>query len=174
MEIEQKERERIEADIDAYIKDLWHDVHSPNNNSPKIVEAITHFRAGKQSEHLHLQKEVIQPMQSVMIAAAEEIQRCWPTHCDAEGYGPTNLMHRLEKGIPSQYGYTAGAFAKLEAEIKALREAAQNLMTAIEQRSFFQEGYRNGSSSISEVIVAGDVEVKAYEAMGKLLTKNEG
>ena len=61
MKIEQKERERIEADIDAYIKDLWHDVHSPNNNSPKIVEAITHFRAGKQSEHLHFQKEVIQP-----------------------------------------------------------------------------------------------------------------
>jgi hypothetical protein len=99
MEIEQKERERIEADIDAYIKDLWHDVHSPNNNSPKIVEAITHFRAGKQSEHLHFQKEVIQPMKSVMIAAAEEIMRVWPAHCDDEGYGPTNLMHRLEKGI---------------------------------------------------------------------------
>jgi hypothetical protein len=63
---------------------------------------------------------------------------------------------------------------KLEAEIKALREAAQNLVTAIEQRSFFQEGYRNGSASISEVMAAGDVEVKAYEAMGKLLTKNEG
>ena len=130
MEIEQKERERIEADIDAYIKDLWHDVHSPNNNSPKIVEAITHFRAGKQSEHLHFQKEVIQPK---------------------------------DKRI-----------SELEAEIKALREAAQNLVTAIEQRSFFQEGYRNGSASISEVMAAGDVEVKAYEAMGKLLTKNEG
>jgi len=63
---------------------------------------------------------------------------------------------------------------KLEAEVKALREAAQNLVTAIEQRSFFQEGYRNGSASISEVMAAGDVEVKAYEAMGKLLTKNEG
>jgi uncharacterized Fe-S cluster-containing radical SAM superfamily enzyme len=144
MEIEQKERERIEADIDAYIKDLWHDVHSPNNNSPKIVEAITHFRAGKQSEHLHLQKEVIQPLRKSL----EDEQ--------------ATAQHWLTE------------YKKLEAEIKALREAAQNLVTAIEQRSFFQEGYRNGSASISEVMAAGDVEVKAYEAMGKLLTKNEG
>jgi len=66
MEIEQKERERIEADVDAYIKKLWHDVNSPNTKSPKIVEAIAHFRAGKQSEHLYLQKEVIQPLRDTI------------------------------------------------------------------------------------------------------------
>ena len=52
-------------------------------------------------------------LKTVMVAAAEEIHQHWDAHCDAEGYGPTNLMRRLEKGIPSQYGYTAGAFAEL-------------------------------------------------------------
>ena len=52
---------------------------------------------------------------SVMIAAAEEIAEHWDAHCDEEGYGPANLMHRLEKGIPAQYGYKAGDFAELQA-----------------------------------------------------------
>lgn len=55
-------------------------------------------------------------LRSVMIAAAEEIQAHWPAHCDAEGYGPANLMRRLEDGIPSQYAYTAGDFERLRAE----------------------------------------------------------
>lgn len=54
-------------------------------------------------------------LRTVMIAAAEEIHAHWAAHCDAEGYGPVNLMHRLEEGIPSEYGYTAGAFAALKA-----------------------------------------------------------
>jgi len=54
-------------------------------------------------------------LRTVMIAAAEEIHAHWDAHCDAEGYGPANLMHRLEEGIPSEYGYTAGAFAALKA-----------------------------------------------------------
>lgn len=62
-------------------------------------------------------------LKTVMIAAAEEIAAHWDAHCDAEGYGPANLMHRLEQGIPSEYGYTAGAFAKLKAENDALRAA---------------------------------------------------
>lgn len=56
--------------------------------------------------------EEIANLKTVMIAAAEEIQAHWQAHCDAEGYGPANLMHRLEKGIPAQYGYTAGAFMR--------------------------------------------------------------
>lgn len=62
-------------------------------------------------------------LRSVMIAAAEEIQAHWPAHCDAEGYGPANLMRRLEDGIPSQYAYTAGDFERLRAEAEALRKA---------------------------------------------------
>ena len=59
-------------------------------------------------------------LRTVMIAAAEEIQAHWAAHCDAEGYGPANLMRRLEDGIPAEYGYTAGAFARLTAERDAI------------------------------------------------------
>ena len=58
----------------------------------------------------------IASLKTVMIAAAEEISEHWNAHCDAEGYGPQNLLRRLEEGIPSEYGYTAGAFAALRAE----------------------------------------------------------
>lgn len=54
-------------------------------------------------------------LRTVMIASAEEIAAHWDAHCDAEGYGPQNLQRRLEEGIPSKYGYTAGAFAALRA-----------------------------------------------------------
>lgn len=64
-------------------------------------------------------------LRSVMIAAAEEIQAHWPAHCDAEGYGPANLMRRLEDGIPSQYAYTAGDFERLRAEFRLPRSAAR-------------------------------------------------
>lgn len=64
----------------------------------------------------------IENLKSVMIAAAEEIQAHWQAHCDKEGYGPVNLMHRLEKGIPSSYAYKAGDFAKLQAQLEAAQE----------------------------------------------------
>lgn len=64
-------------------------------------------------------------LKTVMIAAAEEIHAHWEAHCDAEGYGPANLMRRLEEGIPSRYGYTAGAFAQLKAERDAARADAR-------------------------------------------------
>jgi len=132
MEIEQKERERIARSY--YDSGILRDA---------FVDSVIWAKGGE-AEHLHLQKEVIQPLRKSL----EDEQ--------------ATAQHWLTE------------YKKLEAEIKALREAAQNLVTAIEQRSFFQEGYRNGSASISEVMAAGDVEVKAYEAMGKLLTKNEG
>lgn len=68
----------------------------------------------------------IAALKTVMIAAAEEIAAHWQAHCDAEGYGPQNLLRRLEEGIPSEYGYTAGAFAALTAERDALRAALSN------------------------------------------------
>lgn len=67
--------------------------------------------------------DTIERLRSVMVAAAEEIAAHWDAHCDAEGYGPANLQRRLEEGIPSQYGYTAGAFAELKAENDRLRAA---------------------------------------------------
>lgn len=67
-------------------------------------------------------------LRSVMVAAAEEIQEHWEAHCDAEGYGPANLMRRLEEGIPAEYGYTAGAFAYSIERIKRLEAALRELV----------------------------------------------
>ena len=69
---------------------------------------------------LHAENE---KLKTVMVAAAEEISAHWDAHCDDEGYGPANLMHRLERGIPSQYGYTAGEFERLRALNAELVEA---------------------------------------------------
>jgi len=74
------------------------------------------------AENVKLTKYV-QNYCTVMVAAAEEIAEHWDAHCDKEGYGPSNLMYRLENGIPGEYGYTAGAFANLKAERDRLREA---------------------------------------------------
>lgn len=67
-------------------------------------------------------------LKTVMIAAAEEIHEHWDAHCDAEGYGPANLMRRLEDGIPSEYGYTAGSFNTLRAENAELLAALRRLL----------------------------------------------
>ena len=69
-------------------------------------------------------------LRTVMIAAAEEIAAHWEAHCDSKGYGPQNLLRRLEEGIPSEYGYTAGAFAELKSRADAL-EAALRKSTSL-------------------------------------------
>ncbi len=45
----------------------------------------------------------IKGLKQVMLAAYDEILEHWNAHCDAEGYGPANLMHRLKEGIPTNY-----------------------------------------------------------------------
>lgn len=75
-----------------------------------------------------------------MIAAAEEISAHWEAHCDDEGYGPANLMHRLEKGIPTEYAYTAGDFARLKDENEALRKDAERLEFLLRKVCFTGNG----------------------------------
>ena len=62
----------------------------------------------------------ISDLHTTMMAAAVEIQEHWAAHCDEDGYGPNNLMYRLENGIAAQYGYTAQALVQLKAERDAL------------------------------------------------------
>jgi hypothetical protein len=55
-------------------------------------------------------------------AAAEEIEAFWSAHCDADGYGPVNLVRRL-RGKPQNYGTpmeVAVAKAKDEERKRAL------------------------------------------------------
>lgn len=78
----------------------------------KFLDNLTCTVAAAELRRLH---EENARLKTVMVAAAEEIAAHWDAHCDEEGYGPANLMHRLEKGIPAQYGYKAGDFARLQA-----------------------------------------------------------
>jgi uncharacterized coiled-coil protein SlyX len=57
---------------------------------------------------------------TVMMAAAVEIQEHWDAHCDAEGYGPANLVRRLENGYPEQYGYDAQTMVRQDKRIAEL------------------------------------------------------
>jgi len=82
----------------------------------------------------------IAKLKTVMVAAAEEIQAHWEAHCDAEGYGPANLMRRLEEGIPSQYGYTAGAFEQLRERVRVLEDALRGMVIANERHSLLRVG----------------------------------
>lgn len=69
----------------------------------------------------------VSDLHTTMMAAAVEIQEHWDAHCDAEGYGPANLMHRLERGIASQYGYNAETVVCMEAQ----RDAALAELAAL-------------------------------------------
>jgi hypothetical protein len=93
------------ADTDALVRELRR-VGRVRRGLPMCEAADTIERLTRENAAL----------KTVMAAAAEEIHAHWQAHCDAEGYGPQNLMRRLEEGIPSEYGYTAGAFAELKRE----------------------------------------------------------
>jgi len=77
-------------------------------------------------------KEDIEKLHSVMMAAAVEITSHWDAHCDAEGYGPVNLVRRLEKGYPAQYGYDSQSLIRVEKE----RDALKAELAALTQQSF--------------------------------------
>ena len=63
----------------------------------------------------------IKNLKTVMMAAAVEISEHWDAHCDEEGYGPANLVRRLENGYPEQYGYDAQTVVRLDKERNALK-----------------------------------------------------
>lgn len=66
--------------------------------------------------------------QSMLIAAAEEIGEHWSAHCDAEGYGPANLMRRIEDGLQTLYpGYTMGEFKRLNDRVAELEKEVRRI-----------------------------------------------
>ena len=70
-------------------------------------------------------------LKSTMIAAAEEIALHWDAHCEEDGYGPSNLIQRLEKGIPAKYSYSAGDFVRLESAVVQLSEYVESLVAQL-------------------------------------------
>lgn len=74
---------------------------------------------------LKLEAEIAE-LHTTMMAAAVEIQEQWEHHCDAEGYGPANLMHRLERGIAAKYGYDAKTMVRMDKRIEELEAELLN------------------------------------------------
>lgn len=111
---------------------------------PKYPDWVTHIpspwhppsqevrKAAAELQRLHKENE---RLRTVMVAAAEEISAHWEAHCDADGYGPANLMRRLERGIASEYGYTAGAFGRLSKLNQKLLEALEGLVAYVDERA---------------------------------------
>ena len=70
-------------------------------------------------------------LHTVMMAAAVEITEHWGAHCDSEGYGPSNLVRRLENGYPSQYGYDADTVVRQDKRIADLEKSNAVLLEAL-------------------------------------------
>lgn len=79
-------------------------------------------------------------LHATMFAAAVEIQAHWDAHCDAEGYGPSHLMHRLERGIASRYSYDAKTLQRVETERDQLREEVERLNPNAERWEWTADG----------------------------------
>jgi hypothetical protein len=105
----------------AKLRDFVFDSKTIGHPTQSIFEAVM-------DKFISLHEE-IENLQSVMVAAAEEIKEHWPAHCDEDGYGPANLMHRLEKGIAANYpGYKPGAFNELREENERLKEGLKAML----------------------------------------------
>lgn len=61
-----------------------------------------------QGEITHLLQENMR-LRTVMMAAHDEITEHWEAHCDAEGFGPQNLVRHLKEGT----GFYPGMIDKL-------------------------------------------------------------
>ena len=75
----------------------------------------------------------IKGLHTTMMAAAVEIQEHWDAHCDEDGYGPANLMRRLEHGIDGGYGYSAKTFAQMDDRIVALKARIAKQIEVVRQ-----------------------------------------
>ena len=90
-------------------------------------------------------KDDIEKLHSVMMAAAVEITSHWDAHCDAEGFGPVNLVRRLENGFPSRYGYDAQTLIRVEAQRDALASSDAALREELGNVKEGLEHYRNAA-----------------------------
>ena len=75
----------------------------------------------------------IEGLHTTMMAAAVEIQEHWGAHCDEDGYGPANLMRRLERRIDGGYGYSAKTVVQMDARIAALKARIKEQVKVMKQ-----------------------------------------
>ena len=151
-----------EPDMEDVPAELWGQniVHPALFSTAKVESYARACMAPLREENARLK--------TVMIAAAEEIHAHWDAHCDTEGYGPQNLQHRLEEGIPSEYGYTAGAFEEIRKRAESAEAELTHLKaqeTALQERVRELEAKRDSlSRALSEHIKAADERIDALGA----------
>lgn len=121
-------RERVQAEADAFFDWPTADKSSVTTTSCLIfARCIAGMVAAERDATIAELRAEISDLHTTMMAAAVEIQEHWQAHCDEEGYGPANLMNRLERGIAAQYGYTAQTVVQIEAERDTLRQQRDRL-----------------------------------------------
>lgn len=102
-------------------------------------------------------------LRTVMMAAAVEITEHWDAHCDDEGYGPANLLRRLENGYPAQYGYGAATVVQLEKQCDELKSQMQGLSNEIND---FQNTIERQKREI-DALKADNLDLRSDEALNE-------
>lgn len=143
--------DKIEKQVDQIKIDRanFHHMLATGKINGSLLNDITKLVYGLNYEVEQLKKEN-ENLRSVMVAAAEEIKAHWQSHCDNEGYGPTNLVHRLENGIAANYpGYKFGAFTELQSKLSQLekeRELVIQILEVVSER--WSEDYAGSTVGI--------------------------
>ncbi len=151
VEIAKTDLERENAELRRQLEAI----ESEPSNLDDLVKRLHIYRFGEggypgieAADTIRAMEKKITLLKSVMIAAAEEIHRCWDAHCDAEGYGPANLMNRLERGLPSDYAYKAGDFERLRRQLAEARDKALDDAMDVASRCCRPVGAGDGNTYI--------------------------
>lgn len=115
----------LSTETRAALHDAMERFDLPNSTILGLDKEIQYLiaRSGRQDK-------TIRELQQLVVASAEEIGTNFNALCDKEGGGPRNLLRNLEESIGISYpGYSAGAFAALQAHVDDL-EAERNELSA--------------------------------------------
>ena len=124
------------------VKRLWEAADFPLSNKDGEPDECAHRDAAfsyaylwrEAADRIEQLEATVADLKTVMVAAAEEISSHWEAHCDKDGYGPVNLVNRLERGLASTYpGYNAGAFGRLWGDLERARSEAKARIEQLER-----------------------------------------
>lgn len=83
-----------------------------------------------ESEQISSKEQECQRLRTTLVAGAELIKENWSKLCDEDGYGPQNLLLRMDgtlntSGYP---GYSSGEFEKLRKRCEDLEAACRKVI----------------------------------------------
>lgn len=132
--------------------------------------------AEQEAEILRLRSEN-ETLYTTMMAAAVEIHGHWDAHCDSEGYGPSNLMHRLERGIASRYGYDAKTVVDMQAKIAEQEARIKELeakLAEVEKDAELLAWFLETCSEEVALYISGDGQASADELKAAIQESKKG